>query len=143
MTVARILADKGRTVVTVPPRATLRDVVDVLAAKHIGALIVADDAGAMVGIVSERDVVRALARRGVDAMEDRVCDHMTREVVTATLSDSVIHVVQTMSTGKFRHMPILEGGELIGIVSTGDAVKYRLEQMEAEHSALRDYIATA
>ena len=143
MTVAHILAGKGRSVATVPPHATLRDVVDVLAAKHIGAIVVTDDAGAMVGIVSERDVVRAIARRGVDALEDLVSDHMTRDVVTASESDSVIHVVQTMSAGKFRHMPVTEAGALVGIVSTGDAVKYRLEQMEAEHSALRDYIATA
>ncbi len=143
MTIARILANKGRAVTTVPPRATLRDVVDVLAAKHIGALVITDDGGAMVGIVSERDVVRAIARRGVDALEDLVSDHMTKDVVTAVESDSVIHVMQTMSAGKFRHMPILEVGRLVGLVSTGDAVKYRLEQMESEQSALREYIATA
>ena len=143
MTVARILANKGRSVATVPSRATLRDVVDVLAAKHIGALVIIDDAGAMVGIVSERDVVRAIARRGVDAMEDSVSDHMTRDVVTAADADSVIHVVQTMSAGKFRHMPVVQGGGLVGLVSIGDAIKYRLEQMESEQTALREYIATA
>ena len=143
MTVARILANKGRSVATVPPRATLRDVVDALAAKHIGALVIADETGAMVGIVSERDVVRAIARRGVDAMEDLVSDHMTRRVVTASESDSVIQVVQTMSAGKFRHMPVVDAGGLVGLVSIGDAIKYRLEQMEAEQSALREYIATA
>ncbi len=143
MTVARILANKGRTVTTVPPRATLRDVVDVLAAKHIGALVIADAAGAMVGIVSERDVVRAIARRGVDALDDPVSDHITRDVVTACEADSVIQVVQTMSAGKFRHMPVVEAGALVGLGSTGDAVKYRLEQMEDEQSALRAYIATA
>ena len=143
MTVARILANKGRTVTTVPPHATLRDVVDVLAAKHLGALVIADAAGAMVGIVSERDVVRAIARRGVDAMDDSVSDHMTRNVITASEADSVIQVVQTMSAGKFRHMPVLEAGVLVGLVSTGDAIKYRLEQMESEQSALREYIATA
>ncbi len=142
MTVARILANKGRSVATVPPRATLRDVVDVLAARHIGALVIAD-AGAMVGIVSERDVVRAVARRGVDALEDPVSDHMTRDVVTASEADSVIHVVQTMSAGKFRHMPVVQGGALVGLVSIGDAIKYRLEQMESEQTALREYIATA
>ena len=148
MTVARILAGKGRTITTVPIRATLRDVVDILAAKHIGALIVVDDQGgspsnAMAGIVSERDVVRAIARRGVDALEDAVSDHMTREVVTAAETESVVGIVQKMSAGKFRHLPVVDAGRLIGIVSVGDAIKYRLEQMEAEHSALRDYIATA
>ena len=163
MTVARILAGKGRSIATVPPHATLRDVVDVLAAKHIGALIVVDESGddglgangsgaekagadglgAMVGIVSERDVVRAIARRGVDALEDHVSDHMTREVITATETESVTETVRKMSKGKFRHMPVLNNGKLAGIVSIGDAIKYRLEQVEVEHSALRDYIATA
>ena len=143
MTVARILAGKGRIIVTVLPRATLRDVVDVLAAKHIGALIVVDGSGAMVGIVSERDVVRAIARRGVDGLEDAVSDHMTREVITAVGTDTVVEVVQKMSQGKFRHMPVMEHGKLTGIVSVGDAIKHRLEQMEAEQSALRNYIATA
>ncbi len=148
MTVARILSGKGRSITTVPQRATLRDVVDLLGAKHIGALIVVDDAGtanpgSMVGIVSERDVVRAIARRGVDALEDSVADHMTREVVTAVDTESVVEVVQKMSKGKFRHMPVLDRGQLAGIVSVGDAIKYRLEQMEAEQSAMREYIATA
>ena len=143
MTVARILAGKGRNISTVPSHATLRDVVDVLAAKHIGALIVVDEPGDMVGIVSERDVVRAIARRGVDALEDSVSDHMTHDVITAAETESVVEIVQKMSKGKFRHLPVLEHGRLIGIVSVGDAIKYRLEQIEAEHSALRAYIATA
>ena len=143
MTVARILASKGRELTTVPRRSTLRDVVDVLAAKHIGALVVIDADGRMIGIVSERDVVRAIANRGVDALEDAVADHMTTTVVTASETDSVIEVAQRMSHGRFRHMPVLKNGELVGIVSVGDAIKYRLEQMEQEQLALRDYIATA
>ena len=143
MTVARILARKGRDIDTVRPNATMRDVVDVLAAKHIGALVIVDADGAMKGIVSERDVVRALATHGVDALEDPVARYMTTSVVTATEADTVVAVAQRMSSGRFRHMPVVEDGRLVGIVSVGDAIKHRLEQMEAEHSAMREYIATA
>lgn len=143
MTVARILARKGRGVTTAEPHVTLRDVIAVLADKHIGALIVADSTGAMLGIVSERDVVRALAAKGPDALDDPVSHVMTKEVVTASEEDGVIEIAQKMSNGRFRHMPVLKNGHIVGIVSTGDAIKYRLEQMEMEQSALRDYIATA
>lgn len=143
MTVAHILAQKGRAVATVQPHASVRDVVEILAAKHIGAIVVADIEGHMHGIVSERDVVRAIAARGCDALEDAVSSIMTKDVVTATEDDGIIDVVSRMSRGRFRHMPVIAGGRIAGIISTGDAVKYRLEQMEREQSALRDYIATA
>lgn len=143
MTVAHILARKGRAVVMVQPHATVRDVVDALAAKHIGAIVVADVEGRMHGIVSERDVVRALAARGCDALEDAVSGIMTKDVVTATEEDGILDVLGHMSRGRFRHMPVVANGRIGGIISTGDAVQYRLEQMEQEQSALREYIATA
>ncbi len=143
MTVGQILAQKGRAVTTVQPHATVRDVVDALAAKHIGAIVVADIHGRMHGIVSERDVVRALAANGCDALEDAVSGIMTKDVVIATEADDVLDVVSRMSRGRFRHMPVMADGRIAGIISTGDAVKYRLEQMEQEQSALREYIATA
>jgi CBS domain-containing protein len=143
MTVARILAGKGRTVTTVLPHATMREVIDVLANKHIGALVIADDDGAMKGIVSERDVVRTLASNGVEAMDKPVSSFMTKDVKSASEEDGVIDVARRMSAGRFRHMPVLgDDGRLVGIVSVGDAIKYRLEQMEAEQSALREYIST-
>ena len=143
MTVARILAGKGRTVTTVQPHATMREVIDVLATKHIGALIIADVNGAMKGIVSERDVVRTLAKHGVEAMDTPVSGFMTKDVKSATEEDGVIDVARRMSAGRFRHMPVLgDDGRLVGIVSVGDAIKYRLEQMEVEQSALREYIST-
>ena len=142
MTVARILAGKGRTVTTAKPHATMREVIDILAAKHIGALVIADDEGTMKGIVSERDVVRTLARHGVEAMNTPVSSFMTREVKSASEEDGVIDVARRMSAGRFRHMPVVTDGRLVGIVSVGDAIKYRLEQMEAEQSALREYIST-
>ncbi|WP_158812030.1 CBS domain-containing protein [Beijerinckia sp. L45] len=143
MTVARILASKGRDVVTMQPHNTLRDVVDALAAKHIGALIITDPQGKMQGIVSERDVVRAIAQHGADALEDPVSNYMTKNIVTATEEESVLEVVGKMSKGRFRHMPIVVNDRLVGIVSVGDAIKFRLAQMEEEQSALREYIATA
>ena len=142
MTVACILQRKGRGVSTIEPTLSLRDVVDVLAAKHIGALVIADADGRMLGIVSERDVVRALAQRGPDALDHPVSDYMTRNVLTTSEHESIVSAVQKMSDGRFRHMPVMEDGRLVGLISTGDAVKYRLEQMEQEHSALRDYITT-
>ncbi len=141
MTVACILQRKGRHVSTIEPGSLLRDVVDVLAAKHIGALVIADAEGRMHGIVSERDVVRAIAQRGPDALDHPVSDYMTREVVTTTEAEDIVSAVQKMSDGRFRHMPVMEGDRLVGLISTGDAVKYRLEQMEQEQAALRDYIA--
>ncbi len=143
MTVGHILARKGRAVVMVQPHATVRDVVDALAAKHIGAIVVADVEGRMHGIVSERDVVRALAARGCDALEDAVSGIMTKDVVTATEEDGILDVLGHMSRGRFRHMPVIANGRIAGLISTGDAVQYRLEQMEQEQSALREYIATA
>lgn len=143
MTVARILARKGRSVTSVAPHATLRDVVDILADQHIGALIVTDPSGAMLGIVSERDVVRAIAKSGPDTLDNPVSHYMTTDVVTAREQDSVTDIAQKMSTGRFRHMPVVSDGRVVGMVSTGDAIKYRLEQMERDQDALREYIATA
>ena len=143
MTVARILAGKGGNVDTARVNASMRDIVDVLAAKHIGALVILGADGEMEGIVSERDVVRAIAAHGIDALDDPVANYMTKNVVTAGEADTVIEVATRMSAGRFRHMPVLKDGRLIGLVSVGDAIKHRLEQMEAEQSALREYIATA
>lgn len=143
MTIARIIAGKGRDVVTMRSHSTLRDVIDTLAAKHIGALIIADGDGGIEGILSERDVVRAIAKRGPDALEDPVSHYMTKNVVTATEDETVLAVVGKMSQGRFRHMPVVTEGRLSGIVSVGDAIKYRLAQAEEEQSAMREYIASA
>ena len=143
MTVGLVLSKKGREIFTVSPNTKMRDVVKILAEKHIGALLITGQDGAMEGIVSERDVVRALADHGTEVMDAQVSRFMTRDVVTATEDESVIRVAQKMTSGRFRHMPVIAGGRLAGIVSVGDAIKYRLEQMEAEQSALRAYIATA
>lgn len=143
MTVARILARKGRAVTTVEPHATLRNVVIILAEKHIGSVIVSDASARMLGILSERDVVRAIANDGTDALDQPVSHHMTRNVVTASEQDGVLEIAKKMSEGRFRHMPVVTNGRVVGIVSTGDAIKYRLEQLERDQDALREYIATA
>ena len=112
MTVGHILAQKGRAVATVQPHATVRDVVEVLAAKHIGSIIVADIEGRMHGIVSERDVVRALATQGCDALDEAVSGIMTKDVETASEDDGILEVVGRMSRGRFRHMPVIADGRI-------------------------------
>ena len=143
MSVADILRQKGREVLTISAERALLDVVDVLADKSVGALVVVDAPGAMVGIISERDVVRAIARGGSNALDSRVADHMTWDVVTATMDESIVDLLAKMTAGRFRHVPILEAGRLAGLVSSGDAVKHRLDRLETEQTAFRDYIATA
>ena len=142
MTVARILANKGRDVVTTQPHRILREVIELLAARNIGAVVVADVQGSVLGIVSERDIVRAIGSRGVAALDDAVSSYMTTRVITACEEDTVLALVEKMNAGRFRHLPVIANGKLAGIVSIGDAVKFRLEEMEHEQSAMREYITS-
>ena len=143
MTVARILDDKGREVFTTQPHRTLREVVELLASKGVGAVVVSDASQSVLGILSERDVVRVLGRHGASALEDPVSRHMTPKVVTVTREDTIEHVMQTMTQGRFRHVPVVEDGRLIGIISIGDVVKRHVNALDSERQALREYIATA
>ncbi len=143
MTVARILDDKGRDVFTTQPHRTLKEVVDLLAAKGVGAVVVSDAALSVLGILSERDVVRVIARHGASALEDPVSHYMTPKVITVTPEDTIEHVMQTMTTGRFRHVPVVENGRLTGIVSIGDVVKRHVNALDSERQALREYITTA
>jgi CBS domain-containing protein len=143
MTVKSILSSKGNAVTTASPDRTLQDIAHTLADKKIGAIVVTDGEGAILGIVSERDLVRAVARGGPEALKDVVGAHMTRKVVTTTEDKTIVSVMEDMTRGRFRHMPVTAGGRLAGILSIGDIVKHRVEEMEKEHSALRDYIASA
>lgn len=143
MTVSRILAIKGRDVITTQPHRTLAEVAQLLSDKGIGALVVTDAAGAVMGIVSERDVVRAVARQGGVALDDAVSRHMTARVVTAQETATINGLMQQMTAGRFRHVPVVENGRLVGLISIGDVVKHRLEEYEQEQQALKDYIATA
>ena len=143
MTVARILAIKGRDVVTTQPHVTLREAADVLARNRIGAIVVSDASGGVLGILSERDIVRAVSSGGGEALRDPVSRHMTAKVITTTEEDSVEDTMETMTQSRIRHLPVLRDGRLAGMVSIGDVVKIRLEAIETEHKALREYIANA
>jgi CBS domain-containing protein len=143
MTVARILQEKGRDVFTTQPHRTLKEVVALLAEKGVGAVVVSDASQSVLGILSERDVVRVLAKQGASALDDPVSRYMTPKVITARREDTIDHVRQTMTAGRFRHVPIVEDGRLIGIVSIGDVVKHHVNQLDSERQALREYIATA
>jgi CBS domain-containing protein len=143
MTVGIILAAKGRDVVTIDPGASLAEAVRLLAEKRIGAALILGADRRIVGIISERDVVRALAEGGAAALEQPVSRTMTRKVETCNESDTVSSIMERMTAGKFRHMPVVDQGRLIGVVSIGDIVKHRLQEMEHESVAMRDYIMTA
>lgn len=143
MSVERILAGKGRNVVTVLPGNTLAEAADTLSRHRIGAAVIVDGGGAVLGIISERDVVRAVAEGGAASLDQPVSSRMTSEVVTCGSICTINEIMGLMTTGKFRHVPVVEGGRLSGIVSIGDVVKHRLAEVEDEQRALRDYIATA
>ncbi len=143
MTVARILAEKGRDVFTTQPHRTLKEVIELLADKGVGAVVVSDASQSVLGILSERDVVRVLAKHGASALDDPVSRHMTPKVVTATRDDPIDHVMEMMTAGRFRHVPVVADGRLIGIISIGDVVKRQVNALDSERQALREYITTA
>lgn len=143
MTVARILAEKGRDVLTTQPHRTLKEVAAQLAAKGVGAVVVSDATNAVLGIVSERDVVRAIGVGPTSVLEEPVSRHMTAKVTTIDERATIDQVMALMTQGRFRHMPVVEDGRLVGIVSIGDVVKRHVNALDSERQALRDYIATA
>jgi CBS domain-containing protein len=143
MTVKAILSAKGGNVVTIEPNTNVLTAAKLLAERRIGALVVTGPDHRVVGIVSERDIVQRLAEQGPAALELPLTDVMTRKVMTCNPADTISSVMEWMTEGKFRHLPVVEQGRLTGIVSIGDVVKHRLQEMEREQSALRDYIQTA
>ena len=143
MTVKAILGSKGNNVVTIEPTASLAAAVKILADRRIGALVIFGAERRVVGIVSERDIVRALAERGERALDEPVGQVMTRKVVTCTSAETIGVIMERMTARKFRHVPVVEDDQLVGIVSIGDVVKHRLHEIEHESAALRDYILTA
>ena len=143
MTVKAILSRKGGDVLTIAPTASLSDAVKLLAERRIGALVVTGPDNRVAGILSERDIVRTLAERGPAALEDNVGAVMTRKVTTCIEADTIAHLMERMTEGKFRHLPVVEQGRLVGVISIGDVVKFRVEEIEGESNALREYIATA
>ncbi len=140
MTVESILKSKGRTVATTGPTATVRETVATLASKRIGALVVTGADDRIVGIVSERDVVRAVAQGGEGALDQPVSLIMTRGVVTTFEGEKVVEVMRKMTEGRFRHVPVVADGHVVGLISIGDVVKHRIGELESEAAQLRDYI---
>jgi CBS domain-containing protein len=143
MTVKAILSRKGTDVVTVEPKASLTETVKMLASKRIGAVVVTGVDQRVIGILSERDIVRAVGERGPQVLDETVDSVMTRKVVTCAEADTVAAIMERMTAGKFRHLPVVENGRLAGIISIGDVVKSRLEEIEKESEALKEYILTA
>lgn len=141
MTVARILRQKGSTAVeTIGPAATVSEAAGILSSRRIGALIVTDDGRKVAGILSERDVVRWLGREGASCLNRPVADVMTAKVVTCAPADQVADIMERMTSGRFRHLPVMEDGRLAGVISIGDVVKYRMSELEHETEALADMI---
>jgi CBS domain-containing protein len=143
MSVAQILRGKGRDVVVTQPHRTLMEAAQLLAEKGIGAVVVSDASRSVLGILSERDIIRAVARHGAVALDQAVSKYMTQKVFTVTEETPVDAVMETMTNGRFRHVPVIADGQLVGLVSIGDVVKHHVNEIETEHQALKDYIATA
>ena len=143
MTVRAILAAKGSDVVTIEPSASLAAAAELLAKKRIGAIVILGADRRIVGILSERDIVRAIAERGAYVLGEPVSVAMTRRVSTCNETETVSSIMERMSSGKFRHVPVVDQGRLVGMVSIGDVVKHRLRAMERDLAAMRDYIVTA
>lgn len=142
MIVQDILATKGSDVVTIAPTATVADLLATLAEHRIGAIVVSPDGRHITGIVSERDVVRGLHRHGTDLVTMLVTQVMTAAVRTCDPSDDISAIAQIMTEGRFRHLPVVVDGALMGIVSIGDVVKKRIDQLETETDQLRDYLTS-
>jgi CBS domain-containing protein len=143
MFVSDILAQKGGRVFAIKPDATLTEAVTTLATRRIGSVLVLDADGNIAGIISERDVVRALSSQGVAAMSLQAVEVMTTDVVVCDPDDSIDQVMATMTAGRFRHLPVVRRGELYGLVSIGDVVKARLEDVHHEAEALKAYIVAS
>ena len=143
MTVSIILASKGREVVTIEPSASLASAVGLLVEKRIGAVLILGADRRVVGILSERDIVRALAERGAGALEEPVSQAMTRKVSTCNENETVSNIMERMTEGRSRHVPVVDQGQLVGIISIGDVVKHRLQVIERDSAAMHDYILTA
>lgn len=140
MNVAAILKAKGRSVVTARPDATLEEISRTLGVRRIGAIVIVASSGQIEGIVSERDIIRVIGERGAPALSEPVARVMTRSVQTCDVADTLDELMSQMTTGRFRHLPVVEDGRLVGIVSIGDVVKHHIAEVEMEASALRGYI---
>ena len=142
MSVAEILAQKGNDVITAKADDTLEAVSQILATKKIGAVMVLDHGGEVCGISSERDIVRLIAKHGAKALDKKISDCMTKNIISCEESDTINQAMEKMTEGRFRHLPIMKNGKLVGIISIGDVVKRKIEQVERDAEELKRYIAT-
>jgi CBS domain-containing protein len=142
MTVRAILDSKGHQIQSVQPDAKLSAAIKLLSEKKIGAVLVMER-GRIEGILSERDIVRVLGERGAAVLEEPVNAVMTRKVISCKPSDTVGAIMEMMTSGKFRHLPVIDDSRVVGLISIGDIVKWRVREYESEQEALRDYIKTA
>ena len=142
MNVATILKLKGRSVATAKPDNTLQEIAAKLAQKRIGAIVVVGENGHVDGIISERDVIRAIGEGGAAALQKQARDVMTANVVSCSEASALDELMDLMTTGRFRHLPVMEDGNLVGIVSIGDVVKNHVAEVEMEASSMRSYLAT-
>lgn len=140
MHVSAILRDKGDRMITIEPELSVSDAVKVLAQERIGAVLVVSGDGELAGILSERDIVRGLSSIGVGLMGRRVEELMTKAVVTCSPGDEIDQLMSDMTSHRIRHLPVMDDGKLSGVISIGDVVKFRLDELESESSMLREYI---
>jgi CBS domain-containing protein len=143
MNVKTILAAKGGDVICIEPTATLAAATQLLTKHRIGAVVICGAGGRLAGILSERDIMRTLSEHGAEALNMQVGQVMTRNVLTCSEDDSIADIMERMTAGKFRHLPVLTKGRLAGLISIGDVVKQRVEEIERESEAMRDYIRSA
>ena len=143
MSVAVILRGKPDRLIGLEENRSLAEAAQLLSRERIGALIVRNKAGDMIGILSERDIVRVLAERGAAVLDEPVSAVMTRKVISCKPSDTVGAIMEMMTSGKFRHLPVIDDSRVVGLISIGDVVKWRVMEYESEQEALRDYIKTA
>jgi CBS domain-containing protein len=142
MNVAAILKTKGRAVTTARPEVTLKDIAEKLASKKIGAIVIMGENGRVAGIISERDLVRVIAERGPTALALTAGDIMTRTVISCTERSTLDELMELMTTGRFRHVPVIQNDALVGLVSIGDVVKHHVADIELEVTAMRSYLTT-
>jgi CBS domain-containing protein len=141
MTVAKILRTKGNDeVVTVPPGTAVSEAARILSERRIGTVVVSSDGKSALGILSERDIVREIGRRGAACLSETVDQMMTAKLVTCSREDKSDAVLATMTEGRFRHMPVVEDGQMVGLITLGDVVKYRLTELSMEKDALEGMI---
>jgi CBS domain-containing protein len=141
MTVRQILKAKPiHDILTITPEMTVAEAAAILSEKRIGALIVSKDGQSLDGMLSERDIVRELGKQGKEVLDRKVSELMTARVITATPDLMASKVLQMMTEGRFRHMPVMEAGQMVGVISIGDVVKDRIQEVEAENSALTEMI---